>query len=478
VSAPATARGARPARLAALALALALLGLAGCSNAPRPASRTDAAAWDQRPVVDLAFDVPSDLRTVTGRETVAFTPDLPVCELVFRTWPNSPSPAREGNTLTVTSAAIDGRPVAPVVRPAGAPEGVPGSLVELPLPACVPAGTTVRAELAFTLRLGENADERLGTSPSTGTAWWGSGYPLLAWVRGEGWAREDAVDIAGETATSEDFRLASLGVTVPNGLEVAGTGQAAGAGPGPRPGTTTHRFTAEAVRDVAVAVGRYRVRERDLGETRLHLFTPVDGTRVPPEQWADVLETSVERLVEQFGPFPYPDLWVAVAPSQSSGIEFPTALQFGDTSDNALPGLATHELAHQWFYGLVGNNQARDPWIDEAFATYAENLVTGDGDVPDPEDVPDRLEGDLGESMAFWGERSFGAYYRGVYQQGAAALLAAREEAGPERFDAAVRDYLAANAHQVASPAGVAAAFREVPEVTDRLRDAGALPAR
>ncbi|HSK59095.1 MAG TPA: M1 family aminopeptidase, partial [Actinomycetospora sp.] len=450
---------------------------AACGSEGAAPPRTDGAAWDRRPVVDLAFDVAPDLGTVTGRETVAFTPDLPVCELVFRAWPNSPSPARQGNSLTVTGASVDGRPVAPVVRRAGAAEDAPGTLVELPLPACVPAGATVRAELAFTLRLGEDADERLGTSPSTRTAWFGSGHPLLAWVRGEGWAREDAVDIAGETATSEDFRLASLRVTAPDGVEVAGTGQPAGVEPAPRPGTTTHRFTADAVRDVAVAVGRYQVLERDLGGTRLHLYTPVDGTRVPPEQWADIIATATERLVERFGPFPYPDLWVAVAPAQSSGIEFPTALQFGDTGEDALPALATHELAHQWFYALVGNNQARDPWIDEAFATYAELVVVG-GDVPVPEDVPDRLDGALGESMAFWGERSFGAYYRGVYQQGAAALLAARKDVGPERFDAAVRDYLAANAHRVASPSEVAAAFRDLPEVTDRLRDAGALPAR
>jgi hypothetical protein len=468
----------RPGRRVAALAALLLLVLAACGSGGTPPARSDRAAWDQRPVVELAFDVASDLGTVAGRESVAFTPDLPVCELVFRAWPNSPSPARLGNSLTVTGASVDGRPVAPVIRPAGAAENAPGTLVELPLPACVPAGATVRAELTFTLTLGEDADERLGTSPSTRTAWWGSGYPLLAWVRGEGWAREDAVDIAGETATSEQFRLASMQVTVPSGVEVAGTGQAAGLEPGPRAGTSTHRFTADTVRDVAVAVGRYQVLERDLGGTRLHLFTPVDGTRVPPEQWADVLETVTGRLVERFGPFPYPDLWVAVAPSQSSGIEFPSALQFGDTSEDALPALATHELAHQWFYGLVGNNQARDPWIDEAFASYAEELISGDGDGPELDDVPDRLDGDLGESMAFWGERSFGAYYRGVYRQGAAALLAAREYAGPERFDAAVRDYLAANAHEVVSPAEVEAAFRDVPEVTDRLRDAGALPAR
>ena len=34
-----------------------------------------------------------------------------------------------------------------------------------------------------------------------------------------------------------------------------------------------------------------------------------------------------------------------------------------------------HEVAHQWFYGMVGNSQFRDPWLDEAFATWAEAVV-------------------------------------------------------------------------------------------------------
>ena len=458
-------------KLALLSLLTALAALAGCSVGPAEA----AAPWDQRPAVDLAMDVAPDLRSVTGRETVTFTPDQPICELVFRAWPNAPSPAGEGNALQVTDASVGGRPTAPVVRPAGATAGAPGTLVELPLPACVAPGEVVRAELGFTVRLGADADERLGTSPATGTAWFGSAFPMLAWVRGQGWVRDDAVRIPGETAVSEDFRLDALRVTAPEGAAVSGAGRADPPAPGPRAGTTTHVFRADAVRDVSVAVGAYRVLERDIAGTRLHLFTPVSGTRTDPERWAAELDGAVRRLQDLFGPFPYPDLWVAIAPSQTSGLEYPGALQFGDTPPHELGELAAHELAHQWFYALVGNDQGRDPWIDEAFATYAQAVVTGTADDYALDDVPARLRGRLGDPMVVWADRGFGPYNVGVYTQGAAALVAAREQAGEERFDEAVRAYVAANAHRVVTSGDVARGFAELPAVTDQLTRAGAL---
>ncbi|MGB9585976.1 MAG: M1 family metallopeptidase [Anaerolineales bacterium] len=39
-----------------------------------------------------------------------------------------------------------------------------------------------------------------------------------------------------------------------------------------------------------------------------------------------------------------------------------------------LVAIAAHETSHQWWFGLVGNDQAEDPWLDESFATYSEKL--------------------------------------------------------------------------------------------------------
>lgn len=47
---------------------------------------------------------------------------------------------------------------------------------------------------------------------------------------------------------------------------------------------------------------------------------------------------------------------------------------YDNTAENNLTILVPHELAHQWFYSQVGNDQALEPWLDEALATYSEYL--------------------------------------------------------------------------------------------------------
>ena len=51
------------------------------------------------------------------------------------------------------------------------------------------------------------------------------------------------------------------------------------------------------------------------------------------------------------------------------GMEYPTIV-FSEPSRITM----AHELAHQWFYGVVGNDQYHEPWLDESFATWAMRL--------------------------------------------------------------------------------------------------------
>ena len=75
------------------------VGAAAC-----PAERAEPDP--DRPVIALDYRLEDDRTTVTGTETVAFTPDLPVRELVFRLVPNGPDSAPAGNRLVVLYLSI------------------------------------------------------------------------------------------------------------------------------------------------------------------------------------------------------------------------------------------------------------------------------------------------------------------------------------------------------------------------------------
>jgi hypothetical protein len=430
-------------------------GAGACPRSPLPPD-------PDRPAVTLTFAVAPDLASVRGTEEVRFRPDLPVDELVFRLTPNSPNSTRQGTSLRVTAARVRGPDGTAggefTFERAGADPATQGGLLVVPLPHTARPGEEVSARVQFTLTLGGGGFERFGHG--RGVAWWGSGQPLLAWERGVGWHREPLLGYPGESATSEAART-DLTVVAP----ATATVLSSGVQDPPRDtgqGLRSWHATAGTARDVSVAVGDLRTTTLTVGTTRI---TVGAAGRRPPQDLLDDLRLAVTELSRRFGPFPYPALNVTLLPFGGGGIEYPgSILLLGQDRVTTV-----HEVAHEWFYGMVGDSQARDPWLDEAFASYAEYLV--DGRKP--------AAGDLGRSGRVGAStEEFGSgrrYFPVVYGKGAAALLAARDAAGPERFDAALRCYVNANAWRIARPQDLARALAGLPRALAVLREAGAL---
>ncbi|MHB1127664.1 MAG: M1 family metallopeptidase [Bacillota bacterium] len=71
------------------------------------------------------------------------------------------------------------------------------------------------------------------------------------------------------------------------------------------------------------------------------------------------------------GSYPYEQLALVETPlSGLSGMEYPGLILLREDGGYA-EYTVSHEVAHQWWYGLVGNNQIKEPWIDESLANYA-----------------------------------------------------------------------------------------------------------
>ena len=431
-----------------------------------PACRTSYAPPDpKRPRITLAFDLDDAHRVVTGTEKVVFTPDRPVTELVFRLWLNGPAPVANGGRIEVTKASL------PMSFEAGnSSGGTQGTILRLALPAPAPAGKPITASLEFTMTLPSADVDRWGRDGDS--AWWASAHPMLAWSRGHGWSTTPAVSVLGEAWVSE-AAFHDVTVDAPSGDTVFGISV------DDEPETTAAgkrrwRFTNPVARDAAVSVGRYETRRLEVDGFPVTIAFEDDLARGDGEQ-ADFVESltrqSLRTFTEKFGPFPYPALTiVAIDPVQGAGVEYPGFIWLGSRRyDVVVP----HEIAHQWFYGLVGDDQGVHPWLDEAFASYAEGLVNA----ASAERFASlaRSEGEVGLPMAHWDRnpRSFGPV---VYAKGAGALMEARAAVGAPAFDAMLRCYVNEHAHQVAYPEDVAEAFAPAPRVLEILRAAGALP--
>lgn len=430
------------------------------SSPPGPAAcpRRYAAPDPDRPAMTLRFTIAPGHRTVRGHESVVFRPDRPVSELVFRLTANTRPTVDEGNKVEITAATADHGGGRYRFTPANASIATQGGLLHIPFATTIAAGTAVTASIDFVLTLGPASFDRFGRSGAF--AYFGSGEPLLAWQRGYGWHTEDMINFAAESATSEAMKV-DLTVTAPAGDTVIMSGDPAD--PSERGSTRTWHSTISAARDVSVAAGPFSVSDTNVDGVRLRVGAPDSASR---DRLVPELRRAITELAKRFGPFPFPSLSVARLPGQGGGIEYPSSILLLDSSRL----VAVHEAAHQWFYAMVGDSQALHPWLDEAFAEYAEELVDQDR----PDDHALSAPGPVDASTESYGNNVNG-YYFTTYNKGAAALFAARTAAGPTHWDAALRCYAAANAWRIAEPSDLERALAGLPAAVDVLRRAGAL---
>ncbi len=395
---------------------------------------------------------------VIGKESVTFTPDLPTGRLVFRLWPNAPPQAAEGAHLAVGQVESGDTALASDLTD-------PTTLEVTPT-APLAGGQSITVSMSFTLKLPGAVLDRLSHDGSTVLL--GSFFPVLPWVVGQGWALDPPTTTLAEASTdpTADFDVTirlPKGLLLPHGLEVLATGERDG----------PNHWTATAVRDFAIVVGSFRV-----ATNVLYMPDPVTvtvgvehGVATPPAALLDRIDEALGALEVRYGQYPWKTFTLALVKVLGhSGIEYPNLVMEGA---QGIDRVTTHELAHQWFYSLVGNDQARDPWLDEALATWAAAQV--DGFLPFFQHL--KIHGvaadHVGFPMTYWDHHAK-AYELGVYFRGVQALAALGSSAA---VDCALRTYVAEHAFGIATPQDLLGALDStIPNASTKLAPFGIHP--
>ncbi len=106
-------------------------------------------------------------------------------------------------------------------------------------------------------------------------------------------------------------------------------------------------------------------------------FQENDKTR---ETWArlpSVMNEVFKIADKNFGQYPFK--YYAFVQGGDGGMEYPmSTLIMGEGSMSGLAGVATHELMHSWYQMVLGSNESLYAWMDEGFASYAEDKITAE----------------------------------------------------------------------------------------------------
>jgi hypothetical protein len=170
---------------------------------------------------------------------------------------------------------------------------------------------------------------------------------------------------------------------------------------------------------------------------------------------------AVEVYGEAFAPYPHPVLTIVqgdfIPSMEYDGLVFVghTFYHYANgTPRDYLIVLTAHEVAHQWWFALVGNDQAMEPWLDEALATYSERIFYG---TIHPEDVDwwQEIRITRREPLSGWVDTNIydlnRSYTEAVYLRGAKFLGDLHLRIGDEAFFAFLKDYAVTFSHRRAT---------------------------
>lgn len=425
-------------RCAATALGAVLLvgGLQGRSpvsaGSTPPVPCTGVGAIAAPTPSTLRYEIDLDLNTntggVRGRSVIRFTPDLDITELVVRLWPNGGVRDATAPSMNVGSAEVNA-----AVTTFSQPD--PTTLV-IAVPSGIASGREVKLALNWTLNVPGPRDDRV--SRNSASLRYGSFLPVLPWEPGVGWNRTPPTTGPAEASMTPtaDWRVS---VHPSTAMQIVATGSDDG----------RNTWTATGTRDWAMVVGTFKYVSTPIivgGHNVAVTVAVQQGLVDDPTAYLNRVVKALKLFSTLYGRYPWSSYTVVVTPGLKGGIEYPTLVMQGPGS---IGRTTPHEVAHQWFYSLVGNDQGRDPWMDEGLASWAEMRSEGTLSTFQSKAIPADATARLGAPMTYW-DAHRSSYYRGVYVQAVHALAALGPAAS---VDCALQHYVVANAYGVATPA-------------------------
>ena len=314
----------------------------------------------------------------------------------------------------ITYAAVDGVPVTARIS---------DQTLIVPLGGVLPAGATVVVKVAYkgTLKNSLSGSNWLFTR-------YGGTLSLYRWIPWVSVARPFDRPNHGDPFVTPSSPQVSVKLTLDKARILAAPVGGLSTAP-----SKTWAFTARDVRDVAIVLASdFAVSSRSVNGVAIRAYSRPGG--VSGATLADRARAALASEASRVGvAYPWPSFTI-VETRGGYGMESPGLVWIpGNTLSTNLTYLVYHEVAHQWFYGLVGNDQWKEPFADEAAADLLARTVLGNlrGSRCATDELDRRIT-----------QYSSSCYYETIYIQGGNVLNGFRSKMGTSLFWNTVESYV------------------------------------
>ena len=410
-------------------------------------------------VYHLEFNIAEDLYHITGTEEVRYTnaEESALDQVQLRLFPNI-----LGGEMTVSNLTVDGQSIRPRLE-------LQDSLLIVPLSTQLAPGQSAVISMEFAITVPQTVELNYGVlSYSEDVLTLAHAYPMIAVYDDEGWNAEIPPQSGDVTYAESSFFLVK--VTAPKDVAVVTSGQTLNTSASGE--MQTLEVASGPARDFyLVASPTYEELSQTFGEVTIRSYAPAQAQK-GAQMALDVAGRAIEDFSSRYAPFPYTEFDIVSTPTLALGIEYPGMIAItsriydvekdyrGAPASVYMESTVAHEVGHQWFYGLVGDDQLDDPWLDEALTQFAtlqyyadeygsdgeagfQNSLEGRWDSIGRADIP------IGLPVAEYSGQEYGAI---IYGRGPLFFVALRARLGTETFDTFIKEYTETLSWGIATP--------------------------
>jgi hypothetical protein len=422
-----------------------------------------------------------DGNTYSGSGTIVFTnqTNLDLSEIYLRLYPNAK--VIYGGKLNIGSIQVNDQPAKFSI------ELPDQTAVQIPLSSPLKENSSISISLIFSgstpIDMPDQPDYGIFNYDShdevlTMANW----YPILAEWDGGKWEVNPVVGVGDAVVSPTSFYEVSI--KAPKDWKIVSTGT----------NLDPNGYTAVSgpARDFAiVASPNFKVTEQETNGVQIRHWA-IKGVSDQDKEMLQVARDSLDIYSSDFGQYPFNEFDMVDVPlKNASGVEYPglilieSDLYSSPMNRSYLPLVVAHEVGHQWWYSVIGNDVLEYPWLDEGLTTFTSLLYF-------EQNSPAQYNGMLSSYRntiqqfknngisepvtSFIGDDT--KYSNVVYLKSAVFFADVRQRIGDEKFFNALRAYFAAQKYQIAKPQMLLDAFETscACNLKDLYQQYGALP--